>query len=100
MFAAMTKLIGKLLAGMRESPGGIRFSDAMKVAEHFFGAPRKSGSHRVFRMPWLGDPRINLQEDQGGKAKAYQIRQLILAIDKLETMKSGDDKAENGEKDA
>jgi hypothetical protein len=32
----------------------------MRVAEHFFGEPRKSASHRVFRMPWPGDPRINL----------------------------------------
>jgi hypothetical protein len=96
----MAKPIRKLLAAMRESLGGTRFTDAMKLAEHFFGAPRKSGSHRVFRMPWPGDPRINLQEGQGGKAKAYQVRQLILAIDKLEAMKSTDDKDENGKADA
>jgi len=34
----------------------------MKVAEHHFGEARKSSSHRVFKTPWPGDPRINLQE--------------------------------------
>lgn len=34
-------------------------------------------------MPWAGDPRVNLQEGQGGKAKAYQVEQLLKAIDRL-----------------
>lgn len=101
MLAIMTKAIGKLLASMRVAPGGIRFSDAMKVAQHFFGEPRKSGSHRVFRTPWPGDPRINLQEEkEGGKAKVYQVRQLVLAIDKLESMRSTDATENNGDNDA
>jgi hypothetical protein len=29
-----------------------------------------------------GDPRINIQNDKG-KAKAYQVRQVLMAIDKL-----------------
>jgi len=33
-------------------------------------------------MPWHGDPRINLQKGDGGKAKEYQVKQLIKAIDK------------------
>lgn len=91
-YAAVAKAIEKLLAAMRTSPAGTKFSDAMKIAEHFFGAPRKSGSHRVFRTPWPGDPRINLQEGDGGKAKAYQIKQLILAIEKLAEIKAADEK--------
>jgi hypothetical protein len=81
----MDKAIVKLLAGMRASPANVRFADAMRVAEHFFGEPRKSGSHRVFRMPWPGDPRINLQEGKGGMAKAYQVKQLLVAVDRLGT---------------
>lgn len=77
----------KLLKAMREHPGGVTFSDAKKVAEHFFGAGRQTGgSHVVFKMPWAGDPRINLQNDKG-EAKAYQVRQLIAAVDKLEAPK-------------
>jgi hypothetical protein len=51
--------------------------------EQLFGKPRQSGgSHVIFKMPWPGDPRVNLQNDKG-KAKAYQVRQVLLAIDKL-----------------
>jgi hypothetical protein len=32
-------------------------------------------------MPWSGDPRINLQ-NKNGKAKPYQVKQAIAAIDR------------------
>jgi hypothetical protein len=35
----------------------------------------------------VGDPRINIQ-DEKGKAKTYQVRQVLLAIDKLEGMRN------------
>jgi len=76
--------IEKLLAQMRNSPSSVRFADVVKVCDHFFGEPRQRGtSHRVYRMPWQGDPRVNIQNDHG-KAKAYQVRQVLAAIDKLE----------------
>jgi hypothetical protein len=34
-------------------------------------------------MPWPGDPRINMQAGDGGKAKPYQVRQAVVAIDTL-----------------
>jgi hypothetical protein len=56
------------------------------VCEHYFGEPRQtSGSHAVFKTPWPGDPRVNIQNDKG-KAKAYQVRQVLKAIDKKEAM--------------
>ena len=77
--------IEKLIAAMRKNPANVRYSDAKRVCEHFFGEPRQvGGSHCVFKMPWPGDPRVNIQEGSGGKAKAYQIRQILLAIGKLE----------------
>ena len=49
-----------------------------------FGEPRKgAGSHRVYKTPWHGDPRINIQNHKG-KAKAYQVKQVLLALEKLE----------------
>ncbi len=77
----MSNPIDKLLAKMRQAPTGVRFVDAIKVAEP--GAARQKGSsHMVFKMPWVGDPRVNLQNDHG-KTKAYQVRQLLNAIDRL-----------------
>ena len=76
--------IDALISDMQRNPKGIRFSDLCKVCDHFFGEPRKSASsHRVYKTPWQGDPRINIQNDKG-KAKAYQVKQVLLAIEKLE----------------
>ncbi len=68
------KAIGNRLAEMRNNPQSTSFWDALKLAEHYFGKPRNSGSHHIFRTPWAGDPRINLQEAKGGDAKPYQVR--------------------------
>ena len=76
--------IEDILKQMRRSPKGIRFNDLSKVCENFFGEPRQSGSsHRVFKTPWQGDPRVNIQNAKG-KAKPYQVRQVLQAIDSLE----------------
>jgi hypothetical protein len=70
----------KLLAQMGDEPANVNFFDLQKVCIHYFGKPRfASGSHVVFKMPWMGDPRINIQNFHG-KAKSYQV---LSAIDKL-----------------
>jgi hypothetical protein len=35
-------------------------------------------------MPWTGDPRINIQKGNNGMAKAYQAKQVLAAINRLE----------------
>ena len=73
-----------IMVKMRRNPSGIRFDEVAKVCDHFFGKPRKSGtSHRVYKTRWAGDPRVNIQTS-GGKAKAYQVRQILLAIERGE----------------
>jgi hypothetical protein len=77
-------MVADILVEMRRNPSGVRFSDAVKVATHYFGEPRQKGtSHCVWKMPWAGDPRVNLQKGDGGKAKTYQVKQLLEAIDRL-----------------
>jgi len=73
--------VSDIVETMRKSPRNVRFSDACKVATHYFGEPRQNGSHHVWKTPWPGDPRVNLQSTSG-YAKAYQVRQLLAAIDK------------------
>ena len=76
--------IEDILAQMKLNPKGIRFGDLCRVCDHFFGEPRQSGSsHRIYKTPWQGDPRINIQNHKG-KAKAYQVKQVLLAIERLE----------------
>lgn len=69
---------------MRNNPRNIRYESLTKVCEYYFGPARTaSGSHAVFKTPWPGDPRVNIQNDHG-KAKAYQVRRVLAAIDKKE----------------
>lgn len=69
---------------MRHSPKGVGFKDLSKVCDEYFGKPRQSGtSHRIYKTPWQGDPRVNIQNAKS-KAKPYQVRQVLLAIDRLE----------------
>ena len=77
----------KILEQMRREPASVRFSDLLKVCRESFGKPRQSASsHVIFKTPWSGDPRINIQNDKG-RAKTYQVRQVLLAIDKLKEEK-------------
>lgn len=41
-------------------------------------------SHCVYKTQWAGDPRVNIQNAKG-KAKPYQVRQVLLAIERLES---------------
>ncbi len=76
--------IKDILAQMKRNPNDIRFNDLCKVCDFYFGSARQgSSSHHVYKTPWQGDPRINIQNHRG-KAKAYQIKQVLMAIDKLE----------------
>ena len=76
---------------MRANLANVAYDDLYKVCEHYFGGPRRSGtSHAVFKTPWEGDPRVNIQSKKG-QAKPYQVRQVIKAIDAMEVMrKKGD----------
>ncbi|MEN3334296.1 MAG: hypothetical protein V7641_3661 [Blastocatellia bacterium] len=74
-----------IAAALKELSGNetnIRFVRLVTIATMFFGSPRIKGSHYIFKMPWSGDPRINLQKERG-KAKYYQVRQLISALERL-----------------
>jgi len=75
--------IDDILKQMRESPNGTRFTDLCRVCDHFFGEARqRKSSHRVYKTPWQGDPRVNIQNAKG-KAKAYQVKQILKAIGRL-----------------
>ena len=77
----------KILRALRKNPNNVRFADIARLCDAHFGEPRQTGtSHRVYRTPWPGDPRVNIQNAKG-KAKPYQVRQIIRAIEKLEGMK-------------
>lgn len=65
------------------NPKNVKFSDLLKICTNLFGEPRIHGSHHIFKTPWKGDPRINIQKD-GKNAKPYQVKMVLKAIDRLE----------------
>jgi len=76
--------IEDILLQMKRNPKGIRYNDLCKVCDYYFGKVRQtSSSHRIYKTPWKGDPRINIQNYKG-TAKAYQVKQVLIAIQKLE----------------
>lgn len=78
MHKDILKIIDQLFSAKQ-----IRFSQLLKICEEFFGNYRVSGSHHIFKTPWQGDPRINLQKGKDKNAKPYQVRQVLNALRKL-----------------
>ena len=71
------KLLQKLIGGSKN----IRFNEAKAIAEAFgFRLDRISGAHHIFLHPDLSEL-VNLQNVKG-KAKPYQIKQLLKIIEK------------------
>ena len=79
MTAKRRKLLEKALAGSKD----IRFSEAVALAEGFgFHLSRVSGSHHIFTHPKVREL-VNLQ-NVSGKAKPYQIRQLLQLVERYD----------------
>lgn len=74
----------KLLRAARNNPGNLRFAELCRLAENYgFVFARQGGSHAVYKRP--GHMGVMTFQDDGGKAKGYQVKQLLAAIDELES---------------
>ena len=74
--------IDQLIKELSKSRANVRFAYLVRICQEHFGGERIRGSHHIFKTPWAGDPRINLQRD-GSKAKPYQVDQVIAALERL-----------------
>ncbi len=88
--------IEKYIEELEANPKDVRFAFLVRICQEQFGNARMKGSHHIFKTPWPGDPRINLQEDKGsrGKAKPYQVKQVLGALRKLQEMRESRAKGE------
>ena len=57
-----------------------------RCASIISGSHASRTSHAVFKTSWHGDPRVNIQNDHG-KAKTYQVKQVLAAIEKLQALR-------------
>ena len=75
--------IDGIIDRMQQNPKNNRFTDLSRICKHYFGKPRQKGtSHQVYKTPWQGDPRVNIQNTKG-KTKTYQVKQVLTAIKRL-----------------
>jgi hypothetical protein len=76
--------VAKIVAAMRANPKNISFDDLARGVRALL-RPAKNQWWIALGVPdpWPGDPRVNIQNDTG-KAKPYQVRQVLAAIDKKE----------------
>ena len=80
------KLLQKALA----SPVNLRFAEACALTRAFgFHLSRVSGSHHIFVHPSVRELQ-NLQ-DVRGKAKAYQVRQLLQLVERYNLSLGGEE---------
>ena len=71
----------KLYEEIKRNPNNIRFKKICKIAEVFGFKQRKGkGSHHIFIHPEVNEL-LNFQ-NVSGKAKPYQVKQLIKIIEK------------------
>ena len=76
--------LNDIIQNMRSNPAGVRFVELCKVCDYYFGQARHaSGSHRVYKTIWIGDPRVNIQNNKS-MSKAYQVKQVLKAIERME----------------
>lgn len=55
----------KLYKTIRDNPKNVAFRDLEKLCAYYFGEPRQKGtSHQIYKMPWAGDPRVNIQKSE------------------------------------
>lgn len=74
----------KLLEAIRNNPNDVRYDDVLRAAELIgFTITGGAGSHQTKARP--GEPtQLNFQRISNGRAKPYQVKQLIQMLDKYE----------------
>lgn len=73
----------KLYQKILNNSSGVRFSDLCKLAECYgYELARTKGSHMIYKRPGtIGI--LTLQPDKDGKAKEYQVDQVLEAIEEI-----------------
>lgn len=68
----------KILTKAQQSPQNVRFDELITLYEHFeFKLANTNGSHFVFSRKNDPKKRLSIQKGCEGKAKPYQVKQLL-----------------------
>lgn len=74
----------KLLKAIRNNPADVRFEDAVKAADWYGFISRSGGNHSAVCTRAGFEQQLNFQRRKDGKAKKYQVEQLIAAMDAVD----------------
>lgn len=76
--------LDEILGQMGHNPADVGFGDLCLLCDRAFGEPQQATSgYRRYRTPWPDDPQVNIQNKKG-KAGAYQVRQVLKAVERLQ----------------
>lgn len=78
--------IENVIEALKNKKKNCNFNELVKICGYFFEKKpsSKGGSHQyIYKTPWIGDPRINVQKGKDSCAKSYQVEQIIKALEKL-----------------
>lgn len=88
--------IAKLFGKVRNNPQNIRFDELCRLLEAVgFAHARTRGSHTLYTHPDHPTLLVNLQSGSDGKAKVYQVKQVLAMIDEHELAPAISDGEEN-----
>lgn len=74
--------IEKILRAAQNNPENLRFTELCQLAEAYgFLFSRQRGSHSIYKRP--GQMAVMTFQNDRGMAKAYQVKQLLAAIDEI-----------------
>jgi len=73
LMASLQKVFDSILSA--RSDGNVRFGDLQRILRQLKFAERRKGSHFIYTRVDVEEI-VNIQEAAGGKAKAYQVKQV------------------------
>jgi hypothetical protein len=72
--------VAEAIDELEQNTKGVRFSRLLKICTAMFGEPRIKGGHHIFTTGRADFPIVNLQRATGGKAKPYQVSQVLAVL--------------------
>lgn len=77
--------LSKRIARLRRNPRNVPWPELVNLCDTLFGPPKRTtGSHRIYDVKW-SKSRLLVLQPRGSNAKPYQVRQVLRAIEELES---------------
>jgi hypothetical protein len=86
--------VKKILTKAKASPNNVDFEElCYLVVKYGYVLDRTVGSHKIYKHPKIQNrigALVNIQEFENGKAKSYQVREVLRFIEEFGLEQEGD----------